>query len=196
MKTNSNEINPLYLEINKKLYNKGKIDNGNFYPVINTFYFLHVFTKSTKDSFDLYNKFTLFYDNLDSTKLKTEAVLDFIQDITNSSVAEIEKTEMTSNSLTENICYIPFELNGKSFIATWLSNKFLINQEQIVFLELQKNIPYFIEATHKIWYISKKTRGKQIFIDYAKDINCSNMVIQTKNGFYEKGTKTKITFVF
>ncbi len=39
------EINNLYLELKKNNYNKYKIENGNFYPVINTFYFLHTFTK-------------------------------------------------------------------------------------------------------------------------------------------------------
>lgn len=194
------EINNLYLELKEKNYKNYKIENGNFYPVINTFYFLHTFTKITKESISLYKKFDLFCKNVDLTATKTEAVVDFIHDITNTTLAgkSIEKneTEMISNSLTENISYIPFVYNKKSFIATWLSNKFLPNEEQIVFLELSAPIEQFIESTHKIWYICPKTKQKEIFIDYAKDIAYSNNLIFTKNGFFYKNPKKKITFVF
>jgi hypothetical protein len=194
------EINSLYLEINKKEYDKCKIENGNFYPVINTFYFLHTFTKITKESIDLYKQFDLFCENVDSTLLKTKAVLNFIHDISDTSlpIDSIEKreTELVSNSLTENISYVPFVYNKKPFISTWLSHKFLPNEEQIVFLELTKPIERFIDSTHKIWYISPQTKEKEIFIDYAKDITYSNNVIFTNNGFFYKSPKRKITFVF
>lgn len=189
------EINDFYIKV-KKNYNC-KMENDGFYPVIDTFYFLHIYTQVTDYSIDLLNRFENYHENIDYMSPKTQSVLNFIKEnIDEKDDIKESKTELTSNSLTENISYIPFTYMKKPFIATWLSNRFPNDAEQIGFLQLRTPINHFVDSTHKIWYIHPKMKRKHLFIDYAKDITYASSLIFAKDGFYDKHLNKKIVFVF